>query len=182
MADSDVDDVRIDSEQFLVFQLGVESYAITINNVVEVLEFKRNEITRIPRTPAYMVGVKNNRGRVTPIINLRLQLGMDDLDQGEMENIIILKLKYKGDDVDLGVLVDSVKEVNEFSSQEVEPRPKLGNKVQPEFIQGIANKNGEFVILLDVSCIFNIEILSHLKNTTLITEDATNNLVEQRGI
>jgi purine-binding chemotaxis protein CheW len=154
-------------EQFLVFQLG-EAYGITVQNVVEVLEVKVEDVTRIPRTPKYMTGIINNRGKLVPIINLRLQLGMEPLAPVKpLASIVILTFPFKGEEIGLGILVDSVKEVTEFTANEIEPKPRLGTRVQTEFIRGMGNKNGQFTILLDIERIFNIETLARLQNTTV---------------
>lgn len=166
-------------EQFLVFQLG-ESYGIRVHNVVEVLEVKKKDITRIPRTPQYMTGIINNRGKLVPIINLRIQLGMPPIEStNDIVSIIILTFTFKGEEIGLGILVDSVKEVTEFLASEIEPKPRLGTKIQPEFIKGMGNKNGQFTILLDIERIFNIETLANLQNTTVHHEESFNSIGNQ---
>ncbi|AHE62882.1 chemotaxis protein CheW [Borrelia parkeri] len=159
--------------QYLLFSLD-ELYAIEIKYVVEVLEYTK--ISKIPRTPDYMAGIINNRGKIVPVIDIRKQFGMQDRkvsDDGlkkkdvDISNIIILNLIYEGDELNLGILVDYVNEVLELNLSDIDEAPKIGTGFNSRFISGIGKLNNKFIIILNVKNLFDIKELSSFKNTTI---------------
>ncbi|WP_024653473.1 chemotaxis protein CheW [Borrelia persica] len=159
--------------QYLLFSLD-ELYAIEIKYVVEVLEYTK--ISKIPRTPDYMAGIINNRGKIVPIIDIRKQFGMEDRKFSDDEvkrkevnisNIIILTLTHEGDELSLGILVDHVNEVLELSSSDIDDAPRIGVGFNSRFISGIGKYNDKFIVILDVKNLFDIKELSKFKNTTI---------------
>lgn len=163
--------------QYLLFSLD-ELYAIEIKYVVEVLEYTK--ISKIPRTPDYMAGIINNRGKIVPVIDIRKQFGMQDCrvsDDGlkkkdvDISNIIILNLIYEGDELNLGILVDYVNEVLELSLSDIDEAPKIGTRFNSRFISGIGKRNNKFIIILDVENLFDIKELASFKNTTIYDPD-----------
>ncbi|WP_421622655.1 chemotaxis protein CheW [Borrelia sp. MN22-0132] len=163
--------------QYLLFSLD-ELYAIEIKYVVEVLEYTK--ISKIPRTPDYMAGIINNRGKIVPVIDIRKQFGMQDRrvsDDGlkkkdvNISNIIILNLIYEGDELNLGILVDYVNEVLELSLSDIDEAPKIGTRFNSRFISGIGKRNNKFIIILDVENLFDIKELASFKNTTIYDPD-----------
>ncbi|AFT83881.1 purine-binding chemotaxis protein [Borreliella garinii NMJW1] len=169
--DSDMQDSL---SQYLLFSLD-ELYAIEIKYVVEVLEYTK--ISKIPRTPSYMAGIINNRGKIVPIIDIRKQFGMGDrvVDEDEkkrnkgvnISNIIILTLVYEGDEFNLGILVDYVNEVLELDPFSIDDAPKIGSGFNSKFISGIGKSNNKFIIILDVENLFDVRELSRFRNTTI---------------
>ncbi|AFI31352.1 chemotaxis protein CheW [Borrelia crocidurae] len=166
-------DMQDTLNQYLLFSLD-ELYAIEIKYVVEVLEYTK--ISKIPRTPDYMAGIINNRGKIVPIIDIRKQFGMEERKVNDDEvkkkeintsNIIILTLIYEGDELNLGILVDHVKEVLELSSSDIDDAPRIGAGFNSKFISGIGKCNDKFVVILDVKNLFNIKELARFKNTTI---------------
>ncbi|BCR21166.1 chemotaxis protein CheW [Borrelia miyamotoi] len=160
--------------QYLLFSLD-ELYAIEIKFVVEVLEYTK--ISKIPRTPDYMAGIINNRGKIVPIIDIRRQFGMEErkVNDDEMKknkgvnisNIIILTLTHEGDELNLGILVDYVNEVLELNPSDIDDAPKLGTGFNSRFISGIGKNNNRFIIILNIENLFDIKDLSRFKNTTV---------------
>ncbi|ASQ29326.1 chemotaxis protein CheW [Borrelia miyamotoi] len=160
--------------QYLLFSLD-ELYAIEIKFVVEVLEYTK--ISKIPRTPDYMAGIINNRGKIVPIIDIRRQFGMEErkVNDEEMKknkgvnisNIIILTLIHEGDELNLGILVDYVNEVLELNPSDIDDAPKLGTRFNSRFISGIGKNNNRFIIILNIENLFDIKDLSRFKNTTV---------------
>ncbi|AHH04845.1 Chemotaxis protein CheW [Borrelia miyamotoi] len=164
--------------QYLLFSLD-ELYAIEIKFVVEVLEYTK--ISKIPRTPDYMAGIINNRGKIVPIIDIRKQFGMEErkVNDDEMKknkgvnisNIIILTLIHEGDELNLGILVDYVNEVLELNPSDIDDAPKLGTGFNSRFISGIGKNNNRFIIILNIENLFDIKDLSRFKNTTVHHSD-----------
>jgi len=145
--------------QYLTFNLRQELFALNIGSVKEVLEHTR--ITKVPRTPKFMKGVINLRGHAVPIVDMRLKFGMSEGEITVNTCIIIIEVSSSGDEiVQIGALVDSVREVIEMNENEVEPPPKMGLAVNTDFIRGMAKRDDDFVLILDVERIFSADELA----------------------
>lgn len=141
------------TNQFLTFTLADEVFALDISSVREVLEY--TTITKMPRTPEYIRGVINLRGRAVPVVDMRLKFGMSETEHTVDTCIIIVEVRLAGDEVVLGALADSVKEVMDIEPNDIEPAPKMGTSVQTDFIRGIGRHADGFIIILDINKIFN---------------------------
>ncbi len=146
--------------QYLTFRLDGEAFATGIARVREVLEYTR--VTRVPRTPDYMLGVINLRGNVVPVVDLRRQFGMAVTDQTVDTCIIIIEVKVDGESTVLGALADSVQEVIELKAQQLEPAPSLGTRVDNRFIRAMGKLDEGFVIVLDMDRVFSGEQMAGL--------------------
>ncbi len=151
----------IDDGQLFTFNLSNEIYGIEISKVREVMDFKK--ITTVPRTPDFMKGVINLRGGVVPVIDLRLKFGMDETEKTVDTCIIIVDITVDGEKTFIGALADSVKEVITIEPESIEPAPKIGTKLDTDFIKGMGKFNEEFVIILDIEKIFTTEELVAVK-------------------
>jgi len=150
-----------DNFQYLTFRLDAEAYGIDVSQVREVLDVIN--ITRVPRTPDYMLGVINLRGSVVPVVDLRQRFGMPAIDQTRDTCIIVIEVKFGAELIVVGVLTDAVEEVLDINAGQVEPPPRLGAAVEVEFIRGMGKVNDEsFVMLLDIDRIFSAEELEML--------------------
>lgn len=136
-------DVSRRSGKFLTFYLGGEEYGVEILKVHEIIGMLA--ITRIPRAPEYIRGVVNLRGKVIPIMDLRLRFGMEAASADE--NCIIV-VQVRG--VQIGIVVDQVSEVANIGANEVEDTPSFGSDVQTDFLLGIAKSEGHVKLLLDI--------------------------------
>ncbi len=141
-----------EATQHLTFKLDDEVFAVDISKVREVLEFK--SVTKVPRTPDFMCGVINLRGGVVPVIDLRLKFGMPVAEKTVNTCIIIVEVALDDETTVLGALVDSVQEVFELESDQIEPAPSIGTKLNTEFIRGMGKRDGEFIIILDIDKAF----------------------------
>ncbi len=139
--------------QFLTFNLDGEAFATEIAKVREVLEYA--QITAVPRSPEYMLGVINLRGNVVPIVDLRLQFGMETKEVDVDTCIIIIEIMIDGTETVLGVLADSVQEVIELKPEQMEVVPSLGTRVKNEFIHAMGKIDDRFVIVLDMQHVFS---------------------------
>ncbi|WP_353115629.1 chemotaxis protein CheW [Nitratidesulfovibrio sp.] len=147
-----------ETSQYLTFTLGEEVFALDISTVREVLEL--TAITRIPRTPEFMRGVINLRGRAVPVLELRRKFGMEPVTDTVNTCIIIVEAELEGEAAVIGTLVDSVREVIEIPSDAIEPAPRMGTAVRQDFIKGMGHRNDGFVIILDGNRIFSVEELA----------------------
>jgi len=141
--------------QYLTFKLADEVFAIDVSKVREILEF--TSITKVPQTPEFMRGVINLRGSVVPVIDLRLNFGMECTEQTVNTCIIVVEVSLDGELIVLGALADSVQEVVEMEPDKIEPAPHLGTKLNTEFIKGMGKQDGEFVMILDIDKVFSSE-------------------------
>ena len=152
-----------ETAQYLTFKLEDEVYATNIAQVREVLEFSK--VTKVPRTPDYMRGVINLRGRVVPVLDLKLRFGMNRTEQTVNTCVIIVEVNIEGEPLIIGALADSVQEVIEMDASVIEPPPKIGTKLNTEFIHGMGKRDEQFVIILDIDKVFSSENLDEVKST-----------------
>ncbi len=131
--------------QLVVFQLGHELYGADIAVVREVSPLQR--VTRVPRTPRYLEGVTNLRGRVIPVVDLRRRLNLPVSAPTKSTRIAVAELE--GGQV--GMVVDAVLEVLRVPAANIEPPSQLLSKVELEYVQGVANMDGRLIILLDLA-------------------------------
>ena len=148
------------SEQYLTFLLNKDSYAFNVLKIREVLELVR--ITRVPRTPKFMAGVINLRGRVVPVIDLRIKFDMEEGDKTIDTTIIIVEVDYQEEIIVIGALVDSVRAVVRLEQSQLEPPPKIGMNLDLNFIEAIGKNGNDFIIILNVDKIFSAKELSFL--------------------
>ncbi len=160
-----------EAAQYLTFKLEDEVYATDIAQVREVLEYSK--VTKVPRTPDYMRGVINLRGRVVPVLDLKLRFGMSKTEQTVNTCVIIVEVNVDGESLVIGALADSVQEVVEIDSSVIEPPPKIGTKLNTEFIRGMGKRDEEFVIILDIDRVFSSENLDAVKATVGEAEKAS---------
>lgn len=146
------------TDQYLTFRLDKDRFAVDVSRAREVLDY--SEVTRVPQTPDYMLGVINLRGSVVPVINLRRKFGMPDVAQTVDTCIIVIEIALGEDKVVIGVVADAVQEVLDLDPAQIEPPPRLGSRLRTEFIQGMGNIDGQFVILLDIDRVFTAEELA----------------------
>ncbi len=149
--------------QYLTFKLRDEIFALDISTVREVLDF--TTVTKVPRTPEFMRGVINLRGSVVPVIDLRLKFGMTVTEKTVNTCVIIVEVKVEGETVILGVLADSVQEVMDLGSDQIEAAPRIGTHLNTEFIKGMGKYNDQFLMILDIDKVFSSNELAGVRNT-----------------
>jgi purine-binding chemotaxis protein CheW len=136
--------------KYLTFGLAAEQYAVEIDQVREIIGMM--DITRVPRTPAFLNGIINLRGRVVPVMDLRVKFGMPTAARSA-ENCIIV---VHAGDLEMGIIVDRMLDVIDVSTNDIKA-PSFGAGIDTAFIQGIAMAAGRVVILLEVSRILTGE-------------------------
>ncbi|MSN25083.1 MAG: chemotaxis protein CheW [Geobacter sp.] len=139
--------------QYLTFVLDEEVFAVDVARVREILEL--NNITKVPQVPDFMRGVINLRGCVVPVIDLRLKFGMQETAQTVNTCIIVVEVEMDGESIVLGALADSVQEVIEMESSQIEAAPHIGTHLNTEFIRGMGKHDGGFVMILDIDRVFS---------------------------
>lgn len=144
------------ANQYLLFSLGQESYALPVAQVREVLESA--SITRLPTTTKYLKGIINLRGSVVPVLDLARRLGQAAAGPEGLRNVIVLERKAEGATRLLGALADSVQAVVEVESRSLEPPPKLGGLGASSLVSAIARLGEGFFIVLDTEELFAGEL------------------------
>jgi purine-binding chemotaxis protein CheW len=144
--------------QWVTFRLDNETYGINVMQVQEVLRY--SEIAPVPGAPSYVLGIINLRGNVVTVIDTRQRFGLDSADVTDNTRIVIIE----ADKQVVGILVDSVAEVVYLRQSEIETAPNVGNDESAKFIQGVCNKNGELLILVELDKMMSEEEWSELEN------------------
>ena len=146
-----------ETTQYLTFKLDQELFALDIGKVREVLDF--TSITKVPQTPDYMRGVINLRGSVVPVVDLRLKFGMTMAEHTVNTCIIIVEVEMDGEKVVMGAMADAVQEVLDLEPDQIEPPPRIGVKLNTDFIRGMGKHNDQFIIILDIDQVFTVSEL-----------------------
>ena len=167
---SDVDISK--SNSYLSCKLGEEEFAAHVGKVLNILEMIK--ITEVPMAPTYMKGVINLRGAVLPVIDTRVKFGMTPTVYTPNTCIVVLDIDMDGDSVHVGALVDSVQAVLEIPSEGILPPPSIGSRYKSEFIEGVANIDDRFVMLLNMDMVFSSLELSAMKETSEETARTSN--------
>ncbi|MFZ7126899.1 MAG: chemotaxis protein CheW [Desulfobacterales bacterium] len=148
--------------KYLTFKLAHEDYGIAILKVKEIIGMM--PITPVPKTPPYVKGVINLRGKVIPVTCLRLKFGMNETDYTDRTCIIVVEIEGQSGSVPVGIIVDSVSEVANIRGEVIQESPSFGSRVSTEFILGMANMDGNVKILLDIDRILTQEEVEALEN------------------
>jgi purine-binding chemotaxis protein CheW len=144
--------------KYLTFTLANEEYGIGILKIKEIIGMMA--ITTVPQTPEFVKGVINLRGKVIPVVDLRLRFGMGEIDYTERTCIIVVEIEGQTGLVLIGIVVDSVSEVLNIKGEEIEDAPSFGTKLNTEWIRGIAKTEGGVKILLDIDRVLRSEDIS----------------------
>lgn len=145
---------------WLSFKLGVETFASNVSKVLSILEMQ--EITEVPKTPDYMIGIINLRGTVLPVIDARLKFGMEPIQITANTCILVLNIIVENKSVKLGALVDSVEEVLEIEEKDIRESPTIGTKYRTEFIKGLIESGENFIMLLNMDMVFSVDDITEL--------------------
>ena len=134
--------------KYLTFFLSEEEYGISILKVKEIIGIMT--ITTIPKVPAYVKGVINLRGKVIPVVDLRLKFGLEEIEYTDRTCIIVMEIKSNTGGVLMGIVVDAVSEVLNIKAADIEDTPTFGVAMRTDYILGMAKAGGGVKILLDI--------------------------------
>ena len=148
--------------KYLTFLLGKEEFGVGVLKVREIMGIQ--DITAMPQTPPYMKGVINLRGKVTPVIDLRLKFGLPPADYTERTCIIVVQVKNGSDSLVIGMVVDEVSEVIAVPAGDIEDTPDFGAKVSTNYILGMAKARGRVKILLDIDSVLTSQEILGLES------------------
>ena len=164
MADLSADSAQAGREgKYLTFTLAGEEYGIGILKIKEIIRMM--PITSVPQTPEFVKGVINLRGKVIPVIDLRLRFGLETIDYTERTCIIVVEIEAQSGTVMIGIVVDAVSEVLNVNGDDIEDTPTFGTKLDTEYILGMAKMEGGVKILLDIDRVLSTEEIADLEKT-----------------
>jgi purine-binding chemotaxis protein CheW len=136
------------SGKYLIFQLASEEFGIKVLKVREIMGVQ--EITSVPQTPSFVKGVINLRGKVIPVVDLRLKFGIPELEYTQRTCIIVVQAEKESGVVLMGIVVDGVVEVLNLAGSDIEDTPDFGNGADASYLLGMAKVKGRVKILLDI--------------------------------
>jgi purine-binding chemotaxis protein CheW len=135
--------------KYLTFTLQKESYGIEVLKVREII--RHITITVVPQMPAYIRGVINLRGKIIPVMDLRLRFGFSNVTNTDQTCIVVVQVKLPdGKATAMGMVVDGVEEVINFNATDIEQTPDFGGQIAVDYILGMAKVNGVVKVLLDI--------------------------------
>ena len=146
--------------QHLVFSLGRESFSVPVEHVREIIEF--DGATPVPMMPEFLRGVINLRGSVVPVVDLQTRFGRAATEAGRRTCVVIVEIARDADAHRLGILVDAVNEVITVDPSTIEAKPSFGTGLRPDFVAGILNRDGRFVVILDMDQALSVDELAAL--------------------
>lgn len=150
--------------KYLSFSLAEEEYGIGILKIKEIIGMM--PITIVPKTPEFVKGVINLRGKVIPIIDLRLRFGMEAAGYTDRTCIIVVEIESKSGTVLIGIVVDSVSEVLNVRTESIEAPPTFGTGLDTEYILGMAKIGSGVKILLDIDKVLGADEIDDLKKVS----------------
>ncbi len=139
--------------KFLTFVLSNEEYGIEILKVREIIGLM--DITTVPQTPDHMKGVINLRGKVIPVIDLRMKFSMQEEEHTQETCVIVVEVNGTS----IGIIVDSVSEVSDINGGEIEDAPNFGQGIDTSFIMGLGKVKEKIIILLDIDAVLSTDEL-----------------------
>jgi len=144
--------------QWVTFKLESETYGVNVMQVQEILRY--TEIAPVPGAPSYVLGIINLRGNVVTVIDTRARFGLMSAETTDNSRVLIIEAEEQV----IGILADSVAEVVYLRSSEIDSAPNIGTEESAKFIQGVSNRDGELLILVDLNKLLNDEEWDELSN------------------
>lgn len=147
---------RVTGGKFLTFMLGKESYGIGVLKIREIIRML--DITGVPRMPSYVKGVINLRGKVIPVVDLRVKFGLGLAEMSERTCIVVVQAVLpNGAKPQIGIIVDAVEEVVNIPASDIEETPDFGGQISTDYILGMAKVKGAVKSLLDIDKVISAE-------------------------
>ncbi|MBI5818464.1 MAG: purine-binding chemotaxis protein CheW [Verrucomicrobia bacterium] len=150
--------------KYLTFTLGQESYGIKVLKIREI--FRHTTVTAVAQMPPYVKGVINLRGKIIPVLDLRIKFGMALAETTKRTCVVVVQVKSSsGALISMGILVDDVEEVANIAANDIEETPDFGAQLDTVYILGVAKIKGKVKILLDIDRVVCGETISGLSRT-----------------
>lgn len=148
--------------KYLTFKLAEEEYGLEILKVQEIIQMQA--VTKVPRTPDYVRGVINLRGKVIPVVDLRKKFGLESFEDTGKTYIIVVQIATSADTaIVMGIIIDEVREVLDIKAENIEETPSFGASINTDFILGMGKVNGNVKILLDIDKVLAVKEMIELQ-------------------
>lgn len=144
--------MKQDSTAYLTFYLNDEKFAIPVEHVQEIVEY--GQVTRVPHAPQYMVGIINLRGRILPLLDTKIKLGLTPTVPGPRTRVMVLEVHNGSRTTHIGAIVDIAREVVEINSSEITPATDVDHTDTSAPLTGIYNNHGDITLLMDIAKVF----------------------------
>jgi purine-binding chemotaxis protein CheW len=149
-----------DVQKYLLFRLMKETYAVDVRFVEEVLDCV--PIVVVPRCPDFLRGIINLRGRIIPVLDMRMRFEMPPCELTEDSRLVVLQMRLGREDVSIAATMDAVEGVADITPDMIDPAPRIGSAVSRETVSGVVRYNdGRVFIILDVNRILTDHLLEH---------------------
>ena len=158
----------ITKNSYLSFQISKEIFAVSVNKVLEVQEMQN--ITEVPDTPAYIVGIINFRGEILPVVETRIKFNMPPKDR-EKYVIIVIETLINGKKTLLGAIADAVVDVMEVADTEILEAPALGSNYNPDYLKGMIKAENGFIMVLDIDKVLSLNETGCFPSPELIKDE-----------
>lgn len=162
--------MEIQGGKFLTFLIGNETYGIQIKKAKEIIRMM--ETTPIPKTQQYIKGVINLRGKIIPIVDLRLKFGMEEKEYNDRTCIIVIEVENAGTLRLVGAVVDLVSEVINIQQSEIEPPPEYDAKIEGNFLIGLGKLKEKLIMILDIIKILNFDDIAKINKELTQKQEA----------
>jgi len=146
--------------QLVTFQLGEEQYGIDIMDVEGIVKIE--DVRSIPNAPPYVEGIFNLRGDIIPVINLHRRFHIRRANLSEEDTLLSGFVIISIDEMQLAVIIDKVSRVVTIDRDDIQPPPEMLSGIGAEYIEGVVNQDGTYLIILDTRRLFNIRELQQL--------------------
>jgi len=150
----------MNKEQIFFFISNNDIYALEAVNVIEIIEHQH--ITHVPLMKNYVKGVTNVRGNIIPVIDLLTRFSLEKTDTNKKTYFVIVKKKYLDKEIQIAIIIDKVFEVDEITQSDIEDPPDFGTKVDKAYIKQMVKYNDEYIPVLDIDVILDIDEISNL--------------------
>ena len=147
--------------KYLTFRLENEEFGLEILKVQEIIQMQA--ITRVPRTPEFVRGVINLRGKVIPVVDLRMKFGISRAEDTEKTCIVVVQIRHSDGVVVMGTIIDEVREVLDIPGASIEDTPSFGASIDTEFILGMGKIGQSVKILLDIDKVLSGAEIQHIQ-------------------
>jgi purine-binding chemotaxis protein CheW len=156
--------IKKKKNSFLSFRIGKETFAVSVQKALEVLE--KQYITEVPNVPDYIEGVINFRGNIIPVIDTRVKFHLPKRGKNEKYVVIVFDLFIDNKKMLIGAIADSVQDVIAFDEANILEVPELGFNYNAEFILGMLKNENSFTMILDIDKVFSVEEVSIMKQSS----------------
>ena len=152
----------MEKETYLTFKLGQEFFAVSVANVLEVLE--KQQITLVPRAPEHILGIINFRGNILPVVDTRQKFNLSGSESDLNCILIVFEMGSVENRFSIAATADAVKDVIEISQDEIKPIPEMGLSYDAQFIRGAIRRQENFVLILETEKVFSLSDAEVINN------------------